>query len=242
MVLNLKKIDLSDVTLVIIDDYGDNLTKNNIRYIINEGINNFALENIQFGDVIEVTPFGNHSHINFEPGQKGYSKFCVKELPFLIKTKYYLIQQWDGFIINPQKWSSDFFEYEYIGGGHTLQCGGFSLRKTKDMIYIAEHSDDSVCDDEFEDGYYSRFFNSKKDSPPPFEYSFKVPFDWPNTPSSVTERFCSFLTPNLNAFGFHFNGDNDFDYLDYYKITNKFTDSELVKIGEYIKEREIRWQ
>lgn len=237
-------IDLSNISLVIIDDYRDEPTKNNIRYIINEGAKEFALDNIIFGDVVEVTPFGNYSNYEFHGGQKDYSKFCVKELPFLIKTDYYLIQQWDGFIINPNKWSSDFLDYEYIGGGNTLQCGGFSLRKTLDMKYIAEHSDDTTCDNEFEDTYYSKFFNHKEEQKPPFEYNFKRPYvhvSDPNILNSATERFCSFSNPNLTSFGFHFNG-SDFDYLQYYFMLNKFKKRELLRIREYLKQRHVRWE
>lgn len=237
-------IDLSNVSLVIIDDYKDDVSKNNIRYIINQKTKSFALDNIKFGNIIEVTPFGNFSEYEFAGGQIDYSKFCVKTLPYLVNTEYYLIQQWDGFIINPNKWSSEFLEYEYIGGGHTLQCGGFSLRKTKDMRKIAELSDETVCDNEFEDAYYSRFFNESGKPKPPFEYYFKKPYikiTDTNISNSITERFCSFLNPNKNSFGFHFSETN-IDYLDYYKIINKFSQEELIKISEYLKQREIRWK
>jgi len=237
-------IDLSNITLVIIDDYRDDLSKNNIRYIINEGAKSFALDNIKFGDVVEVTPFGNYPQYEFRGGQAEYSKFCVKTLPYLIKTDYYLIQQWDGFIINPNKWSIDFLEYEYIGGGNTLQCGGFSLRKTKDMVFIADNSDDSVSDNEFEDTFYSRFFNDKSENPPPFKYQFKKPYvhvSDPNILESATERFCSFSNPNTSSFGFHFSG-SDYDYLQYYFMINKFKKRELIQIRDYLKKRHIRWE
>ena len=44
-----------------------------------------------------------------------YSKFIVKDLANYFDTTHVLIIQWDGFIINPDKWTDDFLRYDYIG-------------------------------------------------------------------------------------------------------------------------------
>lgn len=234
-------IDLSNVSLVIIDDYGDDLSENNIRNIINKKTVEFATKNIKFGDIIEITPFGNITNYKFDGKQSVYSKFCIKNLPYLIKTDYYLIQQWDGFIINPTLWDNEFFNFEYIGGGHTLQCGGFSLRRTKDMVYISDRVNDDNYDNENEDDFYSKFF-CDKGLIPPIDYRFKRPYCWENEKNvgkSVTERFCSFITPNLETFGFHFS-KSKFNFMEYYKYIKMFTDDELTKIEDYLKKRSVR--
>src|ERR1700722_4665835 len=44
-----------------------------------------------------------------------YSKFAIAELDTYIQTSHALIIQYDGFILNPQAWSDEFLEYDYVG-------------------------------------------------------------------------------------------------------------------------------
>lgn len=86
-----------------------------------------------------------------------YSEFILKNLTKYIDTDYVLISQWDGHIINFNKWSDNFFEYDYLGapwlwkdsnsyGGN----GGFSLRSKKLLNAIGKFSYDGVVpEDEF---------------------------------------------------------------------------------------------
>lgn len=66
-----------------------------------------------------------------------FSVFCMYELPKYIDTEYCLTFQGDGFIINPELWKDEFFNYDYIGAPwvHELKNqvgnGGFSLRSQK---------------------------------------------------------------------------------------------------------------
>jgi len=78
-----------------------------------------------------------------------YSRFVVKQLLQYIDTEYVLIIQWDGYVVNPDCWSEQFFLFDYIGarwpdtigaytreGAHNIRIpaaqavgnGGFSLR------------------------------------------------------------------------------------------------------------------
>jgi len=66
---------------------------------------------------------------------KDYSKFIIKDLNNYIESKYVLIVQWDGFILNPKAWTDDFLQYDYIGApwyniisNGLVGNGGFSLR------------------------------------------------------------------------------------------------------------------
>ena len=80
----------------------------------------------------------------------GYSKFLIEDLNEFVDTKYCLIVQADGFLINPLKWTSQFLEYDYIGAPwpdvvdvknssnnkfyfdkNKIGNGGFSLRSKK---------------------------------------------------------------------------------------------------------------
>jgi len=45
----------------------------------------------------------------------GYQRFKIEELYKFIDTKFCLCIESDGFVINPQLWSNEFLEYDYIG-------------------------------------------------------------------------------------------------------------------------------
>jgi len=77
----------------------------------------------------------------------GYSKFMIEELFRYVDTPYCLVTQADGFVINANRWSNDFLEYDYIGppwpaiigsssgnidlDKNRVGNGGFSLRSKK---------------------------------------------------------------------------------------------------------------
>jgi len=44
-----------------------------------------------------------------------YSDFIIYELHKHIETRFCLIVQWDGFVINERMWSDAFLDYDYIG-------------------------------------------------------------------------------------------------------------------------------
>ncbi len=78
-----------------------------------------------------------------------YSKFCIKDLNQYVNTDFVLLIQHDGFVLNPNKWSEEFLQYDYIGavwpvgpwagddfpkelyGQNIVGNGGFSLRSKK---------------------------------------------------------------------------------------------------------------
>jgi hypothetical protein len=77
---------------------------------------------------------------------QGYSQFCVTSLHKYITTPRLLIVQHDGFITNPELWSDEFLEWDYIGAPFQRirtnfpvgMNGGFSLRSLKLMQWTAE--------------------------------------------------------------------------------------------------------
>ena len=46
---------------------------------------------------------------------KDYSEFIIYSLYKYIETSHVLIVQWDGYILNQNKWNSNFLKYDYIG-------------------------------------------------------------------------------------------------------------------------------
>lgn len=68
---------------------------------------------------------------------KGYNKFVVMKLWQYINTDYCLLVQNDGYIINPDKWTDEFFEYDYIGAPWRIPEDDFSYRtSTGDLIRV----------------------------------------------------------------------------------------------------------
>lgn len=61
----------------------------------------------------------------------------IKELPEAVKCEHVISVQWDGYIVNPEKWTDEFLEYDWIGAPWRLEnlpnknwrvgCGGFCL-------------------------------------------------------------------------------------------------------------------
>ena len=121
-------------------------------------------------------------HVSIPPMDfYGYSKFMIEKLNQFVDTKFCLVIQSDGFIINPQMWRNEFLEYDYIGAPwpeivtinnadfnefsfnkNRVGNGGFSLRSKKlleicsnlkfDELHFPMQSEDMIiCDFLYED-------------------------------------------------------------------------------------------
>ncbi len=67
-----------------------------------------------------------------------YSNFMLRGLAEHVATPHCLVVQWDGYILNPDRWDPAFLDYDYIGaswpqffGDHDVGNGGFSLRSKR---------------------------------------------------------------------------------------------------------------
>lgn len=67
-----------------------------------------------------------------------YSRLILSELAAHVDTSHCLIVQWDGYVLDPARWDSQFLDYDYIGAswphfddGHDVGNGGFSLRSRR---------------------------------------------------------------------------------------------------------------
>lgn len=227
-------MDLKDVTLVTIDTCGDYKSKNNIRMATISRIIPHLLNHIEFGNTLFINPFNSNSTMigeTFGDEFSWYNNFVLRKLPYLIKTKFYMIIQWDGFPINFDNWDTSFLNYEYIGGGHTLQNGGFSLRNTEAMIRILESTDH--IDAGNEDHYISHFLNNDK-----YETSFKIK----SGDEFLANRFSYFfpITDVHQSFGWH---RNDFmsegDIHGIFKRSSLFNDDEVNLLKMYSMTKSI---
>ncbi len=132
-----------------------------------------------------------------------YSVFILKELSKYFDTDFILLIQYDGFIVNPESWSMEFQNYDYIGAkwpwfgdGFNVGNGGFSLR-SKRLMQVLGSDDFKISADSLtygEDDYicvrYRRILEN--------EYRIKF------APESVADRFSYERTdPVGKPFGFH---------------------------------------
>jgi len=69
-----------------------------------------------------------------------YSDFMLSQLVDHVETSHCLVVQWDGHLIDAERWRPEFLDYDYIGAswpqfddGHDVGNGGFSLRSRRLM-------------------------------------------------------------------------------------------------------------
>jgi len=77
-------------------------------------------------------------------GRSAYSNFVLHSLAPHIPTSHALIFQWDGFVLDADRWRAEFLSYDYIGAIWWIDSsvrvgnGGFCLRSSKLMHAVAE--------------------------------------------------------------------------------------------------------
>lgn len=102
-----------------------------------------------------------------------YNHYILYELGKHIDTEYVLISQDHAFVINPDSWTDEFYEYDYIGApwpykedafvtpfGEHIRCGngGFSLRSKKLLDICTK---DTIPFLVFENSDFYKMFGSK---------------------------------------------------------------------------------
>ena len=79
---------------------------------------------------------------------RDYNQFNLKHLNDYIDTEFVMVAEYDGFILNPEAWTDEFLNYDYIGapllvdGVQLVGNGGFSIRSKKLLRLV--QSDDSI--------------------------------------------------------------------------------------------------
>jgi hypothetical protein len=83
----------------------------------------YSMQGVEFADAVLVSykkPGGLPKNIRFEytPRNKSIDDFNYKmiyEMHKYIHTDFMLLIHYDGFVINPESWRSEFLNYDYIG-------------------------------------------------------------------------------------------------------------------------------
>lgn len=148
------------------------------------------------------------------PSIKDYQKFIVNESAEIILSSvsdtfngHFLCINWDGFIVNPDSWTDEFLNYDYIGApwpwfDHMVGNGGFCLKSTRFLKaqqqicqnYTINHNEDvELCI------VLRKYFESKNCKYAPTDIGYKF-----STEIGDIDR--------NKSFGFH-----DFKYHPYFK-------------------------
>lgn len=130
--------DLPDVTLVAVTSVALNQTLGALRT---------SMRKVRFGSVLLLSdrpPEGlAGSGIEWRPihpltSRADYSRFMLRELSGHIQTAHALCIQWDGYVVDGERWDRRFLDFDYIGApwphfhdGHNVGNGGFSLRSKR---------------------------------------------------------------------------------------------------------------
>ncbi len=137
------KKQLPDVTLIGIDcvdpyrlQEAANISESGVHFANVKMLSSIPINDLRF---FKIKPLSTLEE---------YSRFCISELNNYVDTKYCLLIQWDGFVLNPDSWEDAFLEYDYTGspwvvkdwsindfdfpenlrGQRVVGNGGFSLR------------------------------------------------------------------------------------------------------------------
>ncbi len=139
---------------------------------------------------------------------QGYCLWSIRELWRHITTSHVLTIQPDGYILNPEKWEEEFFEYDYIGAPWTppmvpadaQDClvgnGGFCLRSKRfcEVVgccprpYRMENDDVYFCQRLRVEGYLDGMKFA------PVEVARRFSLEWDDNWGYITEN---------DVFGFH---------------------------------------
>lgn len=122
-----------------------------------------CMQHFSFADVklLSSLPAGTHKNVvPIDPinSTEAYSEFAITKLNDYVDTDHVLIFQYDGFILNPNAWTDEFLDYDYIGspllindqairtfnldpktrGDWVVGNGGFCLRSKKLLEQLQE--------------------------------------------------------------------------------------------------------
>jgi len=151
--------DLPDVTLAVVDSVACSLSFLAIRDTLQEITPAEVLifsdkreEFREFGDWVVETP---QIKSLAEAGE-----VIWYEIAALTRTSHVLLIQWDGWVLDGERWDKNWLAYDYIGAPwpwhteHSVGNGGFSLRSTRLMKHLAINrrqyphvvpEDDTIC-------------------------------------------------------------------------------------------------
>jgi hypothetical protein len=150
----------SGVSLVLADTESYVLANNAIE----QSLQKFAFDEVLvFTDNVDLWPHFKTLKIDKIKSSADYSRLMIREVPKHITTDYFIVIQYDGFILNGEGFSQDFFNFDYIGAPWPAKAypyfqvgnGGFSWRSRRLALAVASIAD-FWSEQEPEDEFISR--------------------------------------------------------------------------------------
>jgi hypothetical protein len=131
-------IELPDVSLVAIFTVAHELTRMAVKD---------CTDHANFGEVLTFSDHGGGLPGPFSSMIEG-ARFSLYEALRQVKTSHILSIQWDGYLVNPDAWTDEFLEYDYIGApwcwfpDMNVGNSGFCLRSRRLIEHLFEHQDE----------------------------------------------------------------------------------------------------
>ena len=106
---------------------------------------NFEFQQVHvFTDAPQYWPHYHTVLVDKMHGIEDYNRIILEQLPNVVMEDYCLVVQFDGFILNAESFSKDFYNFDYIGAvwpnypQHRVGNGGFSWRSKKLLKAVAQ--------------------------------------------------------------------------------------------------------
>ncbi len=130
-------IDLPDVTMITVDDRSDRDTTKRLERITRWHRRFLRPKReVIFSGARPSVDGIDWQRVEFSSHPRDYNQWCLREAYRCFSTRFVLIWQLDGFVLNPKQWRPSFLEYDYIGSPFffipgAVGNGGFSLRSKR---------------------------------------------------------------------------------------------------------------
>lgn len=165
----MEKLNLQNVTL-----YGaDTINKERLLFVFSicERFADFGQKILFTKTTSDYTSESGISVVNTNiiTSVADYNDFNMKQLYKFIEKDFVLVVEYDGFILNPNAWTEEFLNYDYIGAPwwyddeHNVGNGGFSIRSKKLLTILATDKNitETIPDDRHICRTYRAYLESK---------------------------------------------------------------------------------
>lgn len=188
----------SGVSLVLADTESYVLANNAIEQCLQQ----FAFEEVLvLTDRVNLWPQFRTQQIGKITSSLDYSRLMLLEVPRHVTTDFFMVAQYDGFILDGAAFSQDFFNFDYIGAPWPVSAypylrvgnGGFSWRSRRLALAVADMAG-FWNEREPEDEFISRIAR----------VALEIRHGCRFADVETAERFSSeLILPTESVFGFH---------------------------------------